>query len=330
MMPQVGLGTWQSAPGAVKAAVVAAIEAGYRHIDCAAGYGNEHEVGAALEDVIARGVVTRADLFITSKLWVANCFTDLAEKSLDKTLADLKTPYVDLYLVHWPYWIKRDSPFPAPMDARTGYDAAAFLAVWRVLEAAVDAGKVRALGTSNMSAKKLATLCAGARVPPAVNQVEAHPFLAQNQLQDWCTRHSIVCTAYSPLGSPDRPARCVRIAWRWRAGRRLRAASRARARVVVESARAPATRARVLPSREMRQRVRARGVCVAASARAQHSPWPSRTPLRPARAASRRRATPRRCTTSRCSPSPRRTPWSPRRCSSAGRCSAGGWPSPSP
>jgi len=227
-MPQVGLGTWQSAPGAVKDAVIAAVEAGYRHIDCAAGYGNEHEVGAALEDVIARGIVTRADLFITSKLWVANCFTDLAGPSLDKTLADLKTPYVDLYLVHWPYWIKRGSPFPAAMEDRTGYSADDFLAVWRVLEAAVDAGKVRALGTSNMSAKKLATLKAGARVAPAVNQVEAHPFLAQNKLQEWCTRHGIVCTAYSPLGSPDRPVRCVHAGLRGARGQR-RAEARWRA-----------------------------------------------------------------------------------------------------
>ena len=98
-MPLFGLGTWQSPPDAVRVAVTAAIEAGYRHIDCAAGYGNEHEVGAALADCIARGVVKREDVFITSKLWVAQAWPDTAEAALDKTLADLKTSYVDLYLV---------------------------------------------------------------------------------------------------------------------------------------------------------------------------------------------------------------------------------------
>jgi alcohol dehydrogenase (NADP+) len=81
--------------------------------------------------------------------------------------------------------------------------------VWRELEAAVDAGKVRAIGCSNMSAKKLTDLLAGARIKPAVNQVESHPFLAQTKLKAWCERHGIVLTAYSPLGSPDRPARLI-------------------------------------------------------------------------------------------------------------------------
>lgn len=98
-MPQVGLGTWKSEPGQVKAAVISAIEAGYRHIDCAAGYGNEHEVGAALSECFARGIVKREDIFVTSKLWVAKCFTDMVVPALEKTLADLQLTYLDLYLV---------------------------------------------------------------------------------------------------------------------------------------------------------------------------------------------------------------------------------------
>jgi alcohol dehydrogenase (NADP+) len=111
--------------------------------------------------------------------------------------------------VHWPFRLKKGSAFPAPVEDRLPYDTEAYLAVWRELEKAVDAGKVKAIGTSNMSAKKLAALLKDARIAPAVNQVESHPFLAQTKLKAWCERHNIVLTAYSPLGSPDRPARLV-------------------------------------------------------------------------------------------------------------------------
>lgn len=98
-IPALGLGTWQSAPGEVKKAVIHAIESGYRHIDCAFCYQNEDEVGEALQDVISRGIVKREELFITSKLWCT--FHTRAEEGLQKSLDMLKTPYVDLYLMHW-------------------------------------------------------------------------------------------------------------------------------------------------------------------------------------------------------------------------------------
>ena len=209
-MPTIGLGTWQSPAGAVKTAVISAIEAGYRHIDCAAFYANEAEVGEGLADVLSRGVVKREDLFITSKLWAMSSHPDEVASALDKTLSDLGTPYVDLYLIHWPFFIAKGSPtFPPPEEYRLGYSPEQYLAVWRELEKAVDNGKARHIGTSNMSARKLEALLAKARVRPAVNQVELHPALPQQQLVDWCLLRGIGVTAYCPLGSPARPARMV-------------------------------------------------------------------------------------------------------------------------
>jgi alcohol dehydrogenase (NADP+) len=208
-MPVLGLGTWQSEPGAVKAAVLYAVEhCGYRHIDCAAAYRNEAEVGDAVADLIARGVVTRAELFITSKLWVASARPGAdAQAALTKTLSDLKTSYLDLYLIHWPFSTPLDSPFPPALDAVVPYSAERYAALWAALELEVDAGRVRALGCSNMSASKLAALERTARHPVCANQVESHPALPQLALRDYCAAAGIALTAYSPLGSPQRPAR---------------------------------------------------------------------------------------------------------------------------
>lgn len=212
-LPTVGLGTWKSAPGEVKAAVLAALAAGYTHIDCAAIYGNEVEVGAALQQAFTEGVellvsgerrvLRREDLFITSKLWVSR--TDDAAAALQQTLADLQLAYLDLYLIHWPFFIRPGASFPLAPEARLGYDAEAYLAVWRQLEALHGAGLTRAIGVSNMTVKKLKALLPNVKVPIANNQVEMHPFLPQQALVDFCKENGITVTAYSPLGSPDRP-----------------------------------------------------------------------------------------------------------------------------
>jgi glycerol 2-dehydrogenase (NADP+) len=121
-IPALGLGTWQSAPGEVKAAVIHAIEAGYRHIDCAYCYQNEDEVGEALQDVIKRGIVKREELFITSKLWCT--FHTRAEEGLQKSLELLKLDYVDLYLMHWPVPMNPNGELPWGRRVRvtgTGY-----------------------------------------------------------------------------------------------------------------------------------------------------------------------------------------------------------------
>jgi len=218
-LPLIGLGTWKSGKGEVQAAVYEALKCGYRHIDGAAAYGNESEVGAGVAQAIAEGICTRADIFLTSKLWHSKCApapggsettAEMVAAALAATLKDLQTDYVDLYLVHWPFFTKPGSAFPpTTRDDVLGYSEASYLAVWRELEKAVDGGRARAIGTSNVSAKKLAALLRDARIPPAVNQVESHPFLPQLRLKKFCDDHHIVLEAYSPLGSPDRPARLV-------------------------------------------------------------------------------------------------------------------------
>ena len=189
--------------------MIAALEAGIRHIDCAAAYGNEKEVGEGIADAIARGVVTREQIFVTSKLWVTKAYPEEVAGALAQTLADLQLAQLDLYLVHWPFALTKGSEFPAPVENRLGFDPARYAAVWVEMEAAVAAGKTKAIGTSNMSAKKLTELLKTCAIKPAVNQIEAHPFLSQAKEVAWAAERGIVTTAYSPLGSPDRPARLI-------------------------------------------------------------------------------------------------------------------------
>jgi len=201
----------------VKDAVVHAVEvAGYRHLDLAHAYGNEKEVGEAIKDLLDRKVVEREELFITSKVFVHLCHPGLVIPRIEESLRDLKTEYLDLVLIHWPYfWSKDPSSFPPPKSERLGYSPESYLAVWRDFEDAVARGLTRHIGCSNMTAKKLATLLEGGgedaplKVQPAVNQVERHPFLQQPRLKAFCDKHRIILTGFCPLGSPDRPPRFI-------------------------------------------------------------------------------------------------------------------------
>jgi len=208
-IPALGLGTWQSAPGDVKKAVVQAIEGGYRHIDCAFCYQNEDEVGEALQDVISRGIVKREELFITSKLWCT--FHTRAEEGLQKSLDLLKTPYVDLYLMHWPVPMNPHGNhplFPKHPDGSRDIDTSiTHIDTWKNLETLVKSrpDKVKAIGVSNYSVKYMEKLLAQATIMPAVNQIENHPLLPQQDVVDFCREKSIHVTAYSPLGSTGSP-----------------------------------------------------------------------------------------------------------------------------
>lgn len=176
-MPRLGLGVFRAGEGAgTRDAVLHALTIGYRHIDTAAVYRNEVEVGEALQ----RTSLPRSALFVTTKLWNDDHGYDAARRAFDASLERLGLDYVDLYLIHW----------PVPEGRRES---------WRALEAIADSGRARTIGVSNYTERHLTELLGHARIPPAVNQVEVHPFLPQRSLRAFCADHGIAVAAYSPL-----------------------------------------------------------------------------------------------------------------------------------
>ena len=201
-MPLVGLGTWKSdastaeerkrAANQVKVSVECAIKFGYRHIDCAENYQNEGDVGDALATVYSHGVVSRSDLFLTSKLWNTDHAAGRVRAACEKSIRLLKTEYLDLYLMHWPVTMNRGEEVK-PSIRET----------WEAMEALVDDGLVRSIGVSNFSIKKVKGILEYARIRPSVVQVEVHPYCRNDDLIAWCAEEGIHVTAHSPLGSPD-------------------------------------------------------------------------------------------------------------------------------
>ncbi|NIM69854.1 MAG: aldo/keto reductase [Xanthomonadales bacterium] len=203
-MPAVGLGTWKAGPDEVYGAVREAIRAGFRHIDCAPIYDNEPAVGAALSDAIGAGEVRRDQLWITSKLWNSDHHRDRVQPALESSLRDLGLEYLDLFLVHWPVALRAGVGFPTHADDFLSEAQAPRGETWQGMEHCARIGLARHIGVSNFSVTKLAALMAACEIAPEVNQVEAHPYLQQDSLLDYCRAHGIHLTAFSPLGSPDR------------------------------------------------------------------------------------------------------------------------------
>ncbi|KII87940.1 hypothetical protein PLICRDRAFT_176692 [Plicaturopsis crispa FD-325 SS-3] len=203
-IPLVGLGTWQSKPGEVAKAVAYALkEGGYRHIDCAWIYGNEKEVG----DGIRESGVPRSELFLTSKVW--GTYHSRVEEALDQSLADLGTDYLDLYLMHWPVPMNpkgSDPKFPLlPNGVRDIDFSWSIVDTWKQMEAVVKKGKVRSIGFSNFSVKKIEEILPTAEILPVVDQLELHLYNPQHKLIAYLKEKNIVPQAYSPLGSTNSP-----------------------------------------------------------------------------------------------------------------------------
>jgi len=205
-MPIIGLGTWKSAPGDVYLAVKQALRSGYRHIDCAPVYGNEAEVGRALTESFEEGVASRGDIWVTSKLWNHSHAPEDVSSALEATLEDLKLEYLDLFLIHWPVAHGRGVQFPRSGTDLVSLDDLPIAETWAAMERLVDRKRCRHIGVSNFSIVKLKSLIDGSRIKPEMNQVELHPYLQQNGMLDFCRNNGVHLTAYSPLGSPDRPA----------------------------------------------------------------------------------------------------------------------------
>jgi len=212
VMPRFGLGTWLSEPGKVKAAVEAAIDAGYRHIDCAFCYQNETEVGEAIANKIKEGVVKREELFVTGKLWNTFHRPENVEQGLEYSLKDLKLDYLDLYLIHWPTAFELNqaeprNPFPQTPEGINLDDEAHYVGTWKKLEEIYKKGdKLKAIGVSNFNPVQLKKLIAESSVVPQMQQIEIHGYENMEEMVKLCHEHKIQVTAYSPLGNPGRPA----------------------------------------------------------------------------------------------------------------------------
>ncbi|MDO4523014.1 MAG: aldo/keto reductase [Eubacteriales bacterium] len=211
-MPAIGMGTFGSdhaSPELVSSAVAAAIDAGYRMIDCAACYGNEAQIGEVFTDAITQGKVKREDLFIVSKVWNDMHGDGDVLLAFAKTIKDLKVDYLDMYYVHWPF-PNYHPPF-CDVDTRNPdskpFSVERFMKTWRQMERLVDMGLTKHIGMSNMTIPKLEAVLPLCRIKPAAIELEYHPCFQQRELKAYIESKGIVPVAFCPLGSPDRPER---------------------------------------------------------------------------------------------------------------------------
>ncbi|RDH75653.1 aldo/keto reductase [Mycolicibacterium moriokaense] len=206
-MPALGFGTLLSDRSRTREATKAAVEAGFRHLDCAERYRNEEEVGLALKDLLADGTIRREDLFVTTKLWNNNHRPERVESALRASLGKLGLDYVDLYLMHTPFAFQPgDDQDPRDADGRVVYDDGVTLQqTWAAMEALVDAGLSRAIGVSDIDVANTRRIVDVARIKPAVVEVESHPYHPQWELHEFCRAEGMILLAFAPLGHALEP-----------------------------------------------------------------------------------------------------------------------------
>ncbi|KAI9265345.1 NADP-dependent oxidoreductase domain-containing protein [Helicostylum pulchrum] len=205
----VGLGTWLSQPDEVRKAVKYALQNGYRHLDCAYVYCNEDEVGQGIKE----SGVPREEIFITSKLWNTHHRKEYVKSAVKASLKALGVDYLDLYLVHWPVaFTNSGTPEETPTvptldylipkkDGKLQIDTVDPLETWSAMEELVQEGYVKAIGLSNNNIEKISNILKHCKIKPSMLQVELHPALLQTELVEFCHKHEIGVTAYSPLGN---------------------------------------------------------------------------------------------------------------------------------
>src|ERR1700761_8511135 len=206
-MPVLGFGTLIPDAAVTMSATKDALEAGFRHFDCAERYRNEREVGEALQAGLAAEGIARKDIFVTTKLWNTNHRPGRVAPAFEASLDRLRLSYLDLYLIHTPFAFQPgDDQDPRDQNGNVIYDhGVTLLDTWRAMESLVDHGKCRAIGLSDISLNELLPIYESARIKPAVVQVEAHPYLPETELLEFCQQKGIVFLAFAPLGHGMRP-----------------------------------------------------------------------------------------------------------------------------
>jgi alcohol dehydrogenase (NADP+) len=206
-MPVLGFGTLIPDAAVTISATRGALEAGFRHFDCAERYRNEREVGQALQEGLAAGGIAREDIFVTTKLWNTNHRPERVEPAFDASLERLRLNYLDLYLIHTPFAFQPgDEQDPRDQNGNVIYDnGVTLLDTWRAMESLVDHGRCRAIGLSDIGLNELLPLYESARIKPAAVQVEAHPYLPETELLEFCKEKGIVFLAFAPLGHGMKP-----------------------------------------------------------------------------------------------------------------------------
>jgi alcohol dehydrogenase (NADP+) len=206
-IPVLGFGTLIPDAAVTMSATRDALEAGFRHFDCAERYRNEREVGEALQTGLAAGKIAREDIFVTTKLWNTNHRPERVEPAFEASLDKLRLNYLDLYLIHTPFAFQAgDEQDPRDQNGNVVYDrGVTLLDTWRAMESLVDHGRCRAIGLSDITLDGLLPIYESARIKPAVVQVESHPYLPETELLEFCRKNDIVFLAFAPLGHGMRP-----------------------------------------------------------------------------------------------------------------------------